>query len=303
MYSVNISDYDDWREQARELLKRRIPPESINWQTGEQTSLFGSTEFHSLSATEVVKPEPKISSDFFDFAKFVACHRDTTRWQLLYCVAWRLVFVEKNLLKNKIDPQVSKLLKMYKSVNRDKHKMKAFVRFKNISCQETLEESTAGSSENKHEKFLAWFEPEHFIVALVAPFFVKRFRNMNWSILTPDACVHWTNQNLIFTEGVTKPPKTKDTFDDLWIEYYRNIFNPARLKLKAMQSEMPKKYWINLPEASIIKELASSAGRTTEGMINTPATEAWQKTANSTYVRSKQKRLRSFDDNDFSVKP
>ncbi|MGO7668145.1 DUF4130 domain-containing protein, partial [Rhizobium ruizarguesonis] len=31
-------------------------------------------------------------------------------------------------------------------------------------------------------------------------------------------------------------------FDDLWRTYYASIFNPARLKLKAMQAEMPKKY-------------------------------------------------------------
>ena len=46
-------------------------------------------------------------------------------------------------------------------------------------------------------------------------------------------------------------------FDDdaeaLWLTYYRSIFNPARLKVKAMQTEMPKKYWRNLPEAALIK--------------------------------------------------
>ena len=43
------------------------------------------------------------------------------------------------------------------------------------------------------------------------------------------------------------------------IEYYRNIFNPARLKVKAMQAEMPKKYWKNLPEAAAIPEMIATA--------------------------------------------
>jgi uracil-DNA glycosylase family protein len=45
----------------------------------------------------------------------------------------------------------------------------------------------------------------------------------------------------------------------LWITYFRNIFNPARLKVKAMQSAMPKKYWKNLPEAVFIPEMIAGA--------------------------------------------
>ena len=57
----------------------------------------------------------------------------------------------------------------------------------------------------------------------------------------------------------------EDALDDLWRTYYRSIFNPARLKVRAMQSEMPKKYWKNLPEAELIAELiAGSAGRVDE---------------------------------------
>jgi len=45
----------------------------------------------------------------------------------------------------------------------------------------------------------------------------------------------------------------------------KSIFNPARLKIKAMQSEMPKKYWKNLPAARLIEELiAQSQTRTLE---------------------------------------
>ena len=49
--------------------------------------------------------------------------------------------------------------------------------------------------------------------------------------------------------------------------YYASIFNPARLKVKAMQNEMPRKYWRNLPEASLIKPLIESAERTANAMI------------------------------------
>ena len=54
--------------------------------------------------------------------------------------------------------------------------------------------------------------------------------------------------------------------EELWRTYFSNIFNPARLKVKAMQSEMPKKYWKNLPEASLIPDLIAGAEKRVQTM-------------------------------------
>ena len=66
---------------------------------------------------------------------------------------------------------------------------------------------------------------------------------------------------------------TEDRLEETWRSYYASIFNPARLKVKAMQTEMPKKYWRNLPEASLIKPLIANAERATRAMIESDATE------------------------------
>ena len=86
---------------------------------------------------------------------------------------------------------------------------------------------------------------------------------MDWSILTPDECAHWNGSAVQFTPGVPRrAAPDDDALDDLWRTYYRSIFNPARLKVRAMQSEMPKKYWKNLPESETIADLiARSKGR------------------------------------------
>jgi DNA polymerase len=60
---------------------------------------------------------------------------------------------------------------------------------------------------------------------------------------------------------------TEDTVEDLWRTYYGNVFNPARVKIHAMESEMPKRYWKNLPEASIISTLLEEAPRRVSQMI------------------------------------
>jgi uracil-DNA glycosylase len=57
------------------------------------------------------------------------------------------------------------------------------------------------------------------------------------------------------------------TLEAAWRTYYRNIFNPARLKVKMMKQEMPQRYWKNLPEADIISELIEGSTRRVAGML------------------------------------
>ncbi|MEM8754303.1 MAG: UdgX family uracil-DNA binding protein, partial [Pseudomonadota bacterium] len=52
----------------------------------------------------------------------------------------------------------------------------------------------------------------------------------------------------------------------LWRTYYASIFNPSRLMTKAMRAEMPRKFWRNLPEASLIPELVRTAPARAQAM-------------------------------------
>jgi DNA polymerase len=54
---------------------------------------------------------------------------------------------------------------------------------------------------------------------------------------------------------------TGDEVEALWLTYYGNIFNPARVKMHAMQPEMPKRYWRNLPETVLIPTLVQGGSR------------------------------------------
>jgi uracil-DNA glycosylase len=55
--------------------------------------------------------------------------------------------------------------------------------------------------------------------------------------------------------------------EKLWRTYYANIFNPARVKVHAMKAEMPKKYWRNLPETTLIPALLREAPQRVETML------------------------------------
>lgn len=270
-----------------------MSPDDIAWQSEKQTSLLFEDD-QSFLSLKIQLARPSVPRDFFDLAKNVACHRDESRWSLLYSVAWRLLFEDRKVLDFKIDAQVARLLAMQKAIARDEHKMKAFVRFRKLGISlDEIGNIEREKSCAKKEYFVSWFEPEHLIVPAVTPFFVKRFNKMPWSILTPDTCAHWDMKTMAFTSGIPRAPRVEDELEDLWREYYANIFNPARLKLKAMQAEMPKKYWANLPEAPLISELTRSAGNRVDTMINAGVSQAWNKTAKSRLVQTRQKQLRS----------
>lgn len=246
------TDFDGWRNAARQLALRDTEPADVTWLVeGDQPGLFDTTDAPPPADIDGRFSVPRA---FVDLARIAILHRDCARFDLLYRVLRRLR-LDPLLLTNPTDADVARIEAMVKAIRRDEHKMHAFVRFREIVCE-------------RRSRFIAWFEPAHHIVELAAPFFVARFTNMDWSILTPDRCAHWSDRSLAFTDGVPQSEAvSEDCVEDIWRSYYASIFNPARLKTRAMQAEMPKKYWKNLPEASLIKPLIEMAERTTQAMI------------------------------------
>ncbi|KKB07436.1 UdgX family uracil-DNA binding protein [Devosia chinhatensis] len=261
MYRVRLerpNDPAEWRDQARRLLMAHIAPEDIVWQYGDSGGeLFGSDELPA-APQGVVGSVPRA---FIELAGQVIQHSEPQRFALLYDVLWRSQS-DSRLLADATDRVNSLLAKMASAVRRDSHKMKAFVRFRQV-----LDE--AGQ-----ERFVAWFEPDHFTLEATAPFFARRFAGMHWGIVTPYASAWWDTENLSFGPGGRKSDvPAEDAVEEDWKTYYVSIFNPARLKVSMMKSEMPVKYWRNLPEAAAIAPLIRNARTMEQDMIERAATQ------------------------------
>ncbi len=122
--------------------------------------------------------------------------------------------------------------------------MRAFVRFRPLA---------RAGQEPLH---MAWFEPAHHVTRENASFFKRRFTGMHWAILTPNLGIHWDGVELTemaHCDASQMPPP--DAGEALWLTYYESTFNPARYKPLAMEREMPRRYWKNLPEAALIRAL------------------------------------------------
>ena len=249
--AVRATDYASWREQARKLLQNDIPPSQVQWLAKHENTLLFDNELPGVSSKAYT-----ITREFLEFAQAICYHRDDERFSLLYQMLWRLTHGEKYLMAITSDLLVHKLGIMRNAVKRDVHKTKAFVRFR-----KTVDD-------DQQEHYIAWHRPDHFTLPLSAPFFKRRFEVMRWTILTPDQSAHWDGETLHYGPGATlSDAPQNDEMEVLWREFYRAIFNPARVKIKMMKKEMPVRHWATLPEASIIHEILSEAPARIRKMI------------------------------------
>ncbi|WP_020210943.1 TIGR03915 family putative DNA repair protein [Gilvimarinus chinensis] len=306
MYYFNVNHFREWRRYARSLLQARISPDEIEWGSGNQQSLFESMA-DSLDEIDSLVPAGRMPvitmpKAFLELAENAACYRDNQKWQVLYRLAWKLQNHSRHIIHDLADSDVIAARNMAKSVARDMHKMKAFVRFNDLefSCLPSLlnaeevdflKQNTAENGSSGKGFFVAWFEPTHLIVEKLSSFFAKRFTGMHWCILTPDRCALWNQSELRLAPGREKPAALDDPMHEMWKTYYKNIYNPARLKEQAMQSEMPKKYWKNLPEAELLPELIEQASARTQRMLENERTPADRLSKKSSALRNAQRDI------------
>ena len=244
-------DFDGWRTAARGLAEAGVPSSAVVWEvSGGEPDLFGAD-----SAPPPPGPSFAVPRAFVDMAKSAICHVDPERFALLYAMLLKLRD-NKRAMEDRADPLLDRLERLAKEVRRDVHKMHAFVRFREV---ETPGEGT---------RFVAWFEPDNHIVRHTAGFFVRRFTTMRWSILTPEVSIHWDGEALSEGPGATRQDAPDgDPVEETWKTYYASIFNPARVKIKAMTKEMPKKYWKNMPETALVGQLIAGAQGREAAMI------------------------------------
>ena len=257
------TDFDGWRAAARSLRARGVTPGRALWTV--EGDLFGSPApigDESGPVGGAGKREAfSVPREFMELAESVVLHRSDERFELLYRLLWRLA-AQPQLLRDAADEDVAKARSLARQVAQAAHKMKAFVRFREVRADDGA------------EAFAAWFEPAHRVAEMTAPFFARRFSNMRFSILTPDVCVHWDTHALAVTPGADPADApAEDRLEDYWRTYYASIFNPARLNPQMMQREMPKRYWRNLPEARLIPELIARAEAQVEDMVRQAPTE------------------------------
>lgn len=232
------------------LLACGAAPDDVVWSEGAgvQGDLLGEAALLAPPCEAVpLRALRRLPAGFMPLAETVAMHAHPERFRSLHELAIDLA-ADPRRWRDALDPRRLALERIAREVRREIHKMHAFVRFRQLD------------EGDGQVRYVAWFEPVHHIVRAAAPFFAQRFAAMRWAILTPALCVHWNREGLSFKPGVDRsraPPP--DAGEALWLDYYRSIFNPSRVKTAAMLREMPRRYWHNLPETQAITGLLQEA--------------------------------------------
>lgn len=265
MLTVRLDGPTDWagfRLALRHLIGEGIKPSDVRWQTGSiehQGGLFDADTGATIHPHELpTPPAMNLPKGAVDMANDAFLHADPTRFNAIHTCFAR-VAADRRHWQDTLAPERVAMDEFVKQVRREKHKMKAFVRFHPVP------------NSDGEERYLAWFEPDHYIVDAVAPFFAKRFAGMRWAIFTPKGCVEWDGANLRHAPGCAQPPFDLDSTDSRdWLAYYESTFNPARANPDQLRREMPVRYWKNLPEAHSIPRLLNEAQTRTATMTDGP---------------------------------
>jgi DNA polymerase len=236
--------FEGWRESARALLARGVPPEAVSFTEGEQLGLPSGepAPAASTAAGSALRVPPRLLA----LGRRVACHREPSRWDRLYRVLWRVARDGGCVLEDAADEDVLALARMEQAVREDVHRVQGLVRFRRVSA-------------DGEAWYVAFHRPAHDTLRLAAPFFARRYAPMRWTILTPGVSAHWDRRALTFGPGVARDPVGADEVEALWRAYYTSTFDPARVNERLLRAHLPRRHWETLPEARELAGLVRAA--------------------------------------------
>lgn len=250
------ADLEGFRRAARALLAQQMLPEQVSWHSSSNPALglFSGIAGAVEATTAIHKaafgkaPPVSVPAEFIALCEMAILHRDADRFGLLYRILWRLVH-EPGLRHDPLDADRVRAEQLAEDVRGDLHNMKAFVRFRSVQ-DETFRNHPEGGPLH-----VAWFEPEHHIVEVIAPFFARRFAQMRWAVLTPERSIAWDYMgpaarhalgrpggelsNLRFGPGADPgDAPAPGAGQKPWLTFYESIFHPARPKLAVLRKNL-----------------------------------------------------------------
>ncbi|WP_028309138.1 TIGR03915 family putative DNA repair protein [Desulfitibacter alkalitolerans] len=133
---------------------------------------------------------------------------------------------------------VSRLHEICKKVAREKHRMLGLIRFRLI----------------RGDVYYASMEPDHNVIALIAPHFARRMSDQNWIIhdIKRKTAIVYNQTEWVMTElEVTQAlpiDEEEYLYQKVWKTYFDKIAIRERKNPRLQKSFMPSRYWKHLIE-------------------------------------------------------
>jgi probable DNA metabolism protein len=168
---------------------------------------------------------------------------------LLQSISYAVANHDKNILKDFSNTAVMQLAKLVKSVHRERHRMKAFIRFELL----------------KDGIYFAEIFPDFDVLTLIITHFKNRYQDQKWLIydskrgygvyydLTSVEIIS-LDRPIAFSESQKKEllDKKELHYQKLWIEYFDHTNIKERRNDKLHVQHVPKRYWKYLTEKKML---------------------------------------------------
>jgi uracil-DNA glycosylase len=212
------TDWDGWRTATRAHVLAGIPPETLTW---------------SIGAPAEPLPEAPVPQGTGSFgvprglvalaAQAIQAH-DPDRFDLLYRLVWRAQAGEA-VLEQRDDPELARARRLALAVRAEAHRMRTHLRFLPLP-------------DTHPTQYLGWYTSAHHVLEANAQLLARRFANLHFTILTPDASAHWDSTELRFGPGLdpTLVPDD-DALVAQWRDYGPDILAGARTGTAIPQAE------------------------------------------------------------------
>ncbi|PKF74472.1 TIGR03915 family putative DNA repair protein [Chryseobacterium sp. PMSZPI] len=150
---------------------------------------------------------------------------------------------EENILENFADNDIMKISKICKSVDRESHRMTAFVRFEKM----------------QDDIFFSKIDPDFNVLPLIRKHFTDRYQDQKWMIYDirrnygilydlENSDFFYPEQKLDFNLYQQKFHDEEKNYQVLWQRYFTKTNIVERKNLKLHAQHVPKRYWKYLTE-------------------------------------------------------
>lgn len=229
-------------------LRQRYLPDGIERENARQPLLFAGEETAPTSSTDLALVSSACDPQVF---RLPGVSRETWQnaWHAflsevpnveLAVARYLLLAIEKQSKVDSFmaDERVRLIQRLAKKVTFERHRFLGLLRFRSIGGN----------------IYYASIKPDHFILPILAPFFVERFADQRWIIhdrRREMAAVYdlraWTITERAATDLPAVSPQ-EDSTQKLWQCFFDSIAVRERLNLALQQKFIPKKYWSDLTE-------------------------------------------------------
>lgn len=173
-------------------------------------------------------------------------------WKAAFDITVQIFKGNVFFLDNYGDDAVMKFTDALKKVSRERHRMKAFVRFQ----------------VGEDGLYFAMVEPDFNVLPLIINFFKNRYTDQEWIIfdLKRHYGIHWNKREITEVElntaqkndivqstTIISLDEQEEYYKNLWLQYFKSTNIKARRNMKLHLRHVPKRYWKFLPEKAFGK--------------------------------------------------